>query len=331
MKTLIDAYLQLGFLDGFYSALSEIDVSDMLVGGENISRVERLYNFINKKAVLHLDFGHELFSERAQSNVYYRHLLKVSQTGGSKLDFIPSAFVEGFDKNICLNTNAHTFFMLNGSEEEIMEIRNRYGLYAANLSVIKANEFCFGDNWTINISSDVNVNEFSGWNFLKSLKAPSSFMILSDNYILDNSKGFDLNIYTMLKNILPDYLKNKTLNIALVIKEYDIAKASSIFNKISMFLDSMSLPYEYNLALLLTRINDPHDRNLLTNYYWIHSGHSFDYYDDKGVINKKTTLHFQSLINSSRNVQQLLESFKLLYNRSIQGINRIGQIDVSQL
>ena len=330
MKSLIDAYLQVEFLDGFYSALSETNVSDMLLKGGSVSRIERVYNFINKNAILHFDCEHELFSERVQGSVYYKHLLKVSQTGGSKLDFVPSIFADGIDKSICPNTNARTFFMLNGSQEQVMEIRDGYGLYATNLSVLQTEEFCFGDNWTINISSDAKINEFAGWDFIKPLRAPSSFIILSDNYILDNGKGYGYNIYAMLKNILPNNLKSKPLNIALVIKEYDIAKATSIFNKISTFLDSLKLPYKYHLALLLTRINDPHDRNILTNYYWIHSGHSFDYYDDKGTINKKTTLHFHSLVNDNQTIQNLLEGFKLLYAKSISGINRVGQIDVSQ-
>lgn len=105
----------------------------------------------------------------------------------------------------------------------------------------------------------------------------------------------------------------------------DITQGQSLFDKINAFLNELDLDFEVLFGLYLSSRREEHDREILTNYYRIHSGHSFDYFDDNGFVKKETTVRITGLLGVDYNAHfQLLELTKKLVTNAKTGHDHFG-------
>ena len=181
-------------------------------------------------------------------------------------------------------------------------------------NLIEKSRFLFASE-SIPIGDEANkTNTLKSWDEFKRFRHPFNSLIIIDNYYLDNEKDIT-KIVLLLKALLPGEISdgNTELDLTLVIYDNEIKTEESFEVKRKEFetkINSrLSLPYKIKtLIIRLSSKLQNHDRNILTNYLWFHSGHSIDYFKVASNVNyqnntqsnvKETTSLFINGIASS--------------------------------
>jgi hypothetical protein len=144
-----------------------------------------------------------------------------------------------------------------------------------------------------------NTNIFNSWEKIADFKHPFNSLLIIDNYLLDDNIEIENNLFPLLDNFLPIKLESSEFHLTIVTtiknNKSDANKSkkelekwrSSILNKIKEIRD---YKFDISISIILTGPEHNHDRNILTNYFWIHSGHSFTYFGNNGQVKKNTNL-----------------------------------------
>lgn len=247
-----------------------------------------LYSFLTNQTFLTLNIkSDELIA--LSSNIYIKTLIKNSSSKSkTQLDYRPDFFEE--EENI-KNTPTNAIFLLDKSKEECEKLEQQYGLmFLCKENIFQKAGFMF--SWALyNVTKDSNAKKrFESWSEAKNLQHPFNSMLIIDNYILDDNEGIDENLIPFLDNFLPQKLENQDFELTIITNN---KKGKSDFLKkkhdeISKALNKIRT-YKFHLYFLTTDADKNHDRNIFTNYLWLHSGHSFTYFRNNRVT-KTTTL-----------------------------------------
>jgi hypothetical protein len=143
---------------------------------------------------------------------------------------------------------------------------------------------------------------FKNWEKLNDYFTPLTDMVIIDRYIFskfnynfnDFNKSMDLNLIPMLnvfatKNpikfnlLIYTYSEDKNINK----KVYDYLKIKLNENNVNC-----------NLSIIFSNEKKDHDRAIITNYLWIESGDTFNYFKEGGFNTKGTKLEFHPLSNA---------------------------------
>jgi hypothetical protein len=113
-------------------------------------------------------------------------------------------------------------------------------------------------------------------------------MLVSDEYLCKDKNPQD-NIYVALEHLLP---KNLEIDFHLTIFTGDLSQFDAIEAKLKELRN-----YSIFLTIIqVTKANPIHDRNIITNYFWINSGHGFHLFQKGKVISDRNTqLSFYSI------------------------------------
>jgi hypothetical protein len=185
----------------------------------------------------------------------------------------------------------------------------------------------------------------NSWNDLQRFKHPFNAMVIIDNYLLKDEKDL-ITIVSLLKPLVPDQLNQQDTDFHLTLISYEVQIRTDKFNdlrckSIEEKINSLLiLPYKIKVSIINHNVMDRnHDRNILTNYVWLHSGHSFDYFKESDVhkipisgTKKTTTLFVNGIAHSSQSFKssrswvddgydQVLTRAKVWYNEKYKRTN----------
>ena len=135
------------------------------------------------------------------------------------------------------------------------------------------------------------LNEFGGWNELAANIPPRNSLVIADNHFIKNEKTFEKNIFQILENFLPNKLFQQDFHFTIITQK-ELLNPEIKYKKISDFLNSLNKPYIIKFGLYLAEKIKPHDRDLISNYFRINVGHSFELFNEYGRTNKDTSITY---------------------------------------
>lgn len=244
----------------------------------------KIFETLSKKCKLIVDSKQKLLKEI--NNPIINHLVKLSSSGGSEIIEWEEYFnmIKDDEKVILDINNASSIFCLSNTK-----INNRCGFFISSF------EECYQKFSLINREIDpISVsrgkdNQFKSWSNYFNNTPPLNSIIIADNYILDKIETFDKNLFAILDAIVPKYRINETIDISIIVRR-DLINPEKRLNIIQDFLKTKD--NNFNLNIHLTPRDKPHDRIIISNYFYVTSGHSLDFFNAKGNINKETTLNY---------------------------------------
>lgn len=277
MESKIETYIESDFIIQLCD-----EVPDLLSDRFNLWK--KLYDIISEKSILLIDSKEKLAEKK--NNPLIINLIKSSKTGGSEIIEYPELFerINDDERTISETVNASSIFYLSKSN-----LTNKCGFFISNF------EECYQKFSLINkeiepvtISKGKN-NQFESWNKFFENIPPLNAIIIADNYLLDNTELYDKNLFAIIDALVPVHRIDETIDISIVVKK-DLINYKNKFRIIEDYLNNKN--NNFNLSIYLTTIAEPHDRIIVSNYFYVTSGHSLDFFNKKGNISKETTLNF---------------------------------------
>lgn len=263
----------------------------------------KVYNLISKKSNLLIDSKDELIKNI--SNPIIKRLIKISQEGGSNILELKEHF-EALNSNefdIVNTVNPSAIYCFDKTT-----VDTQHGLFIAD-SKNYIDKFSKISKEIVTISIDRNNPVYNNiWDKLFKDKPPLNTIIIADNYLLDKPDSFKNNLFAILDALLPVKNIKETIHIALVVKR-DVINLQNKYFKISEYLQNKNS--NFKLGIYQTPLNAPHDRMIITNYFYLSSGHSFDIVNGKGKINKDTILTYHPIGSNESQTPFNIETKKL--------------------
>lgn len=303
----LPAYCELSFLDHFFrQRLTFTNAED-----EFIKKWNLLHEVIQSRCTLFIDNLNE-FLGKAESNPYYKKLTKSSLTGGSE--------IRTYDRTALASIKKPLAFLL-----KLVDTDTDYCHIHCNVEnwMNKVDALTFQSLYVISKREDCN---FKDWTELgKNNRTPVTGIIIADPYIMKDAVSIQ-NLVEIIHAILPESGIKKQVDISIFVnKDDDISKLKKNYESVIKSLQCRNRVNDVNLSIHQISPQQLHDRNILTNYTWVHSGHSFNFYDKNGNITKETTLDVKSIACIDNNPHiSLIRNFANLAKKGKQGFDMLG-------
>ena len=306
MKVL-STYCQLKFLENIFANIPGAPFNNVIFD-ENNDYQDWIYlcEIIFSNSMLYIDDINGLV-EKSKNNPFFQKLINRNNSGGSIIN--EESLIDSINDDndfVCKikPTSLHYYNddLINANVGLFFETANTWRNSIRNISARKS----------FSIHRDNRFCTFPGWNFIDNLKLrlPTNAAIISDRYFLQRENNYQNNIYSILNNILPLELTNCSFHLSIITRFDNIYKFDQAYNSINNYL-IRSFNYKIDFTLYNAGRDCPHDRDIVTNYYRLNSGNSFDYYNRNGNIICNTQLEYFALNSESQNNHSLkLKLFK---------------------
>jgi hypothetical protein len=290
----LPVYCDFSYLQNFFSVLSRTTLDPY---GDS-SRLKDMLDFkdiLLSRATLLTDKTDEEIDALCISDELMRILKKKSVSGGSdliackdKLDKIKSV-----GNNDCiLHNEPSSLYCLNVDQAIANNIASQYGVICLGRGCFLESSKYRKDPVVLEIGDD-----FSWWKILSS-DIPSQFVVIHDNYLIENvTIDNSLNLKSILRQLVHNSFKG-IYNLYILHFIEDQTKLKHKQEIIKEIVHASSLNCKVNIKFIKGRKENLHDRDILTNYLWIHSGHATDIERNRKST-KDTSLHFTDLFNST--------------------------------
>lgn len=210
--------------------------------------------------------------------------------------------------------NPHTIFFVDKTDLECQTLEARFGYKFLNSNSYYDNKDVLFASFIFNITKKTKnvTNCLTSWSDLRPLKQPLNAIVIIDNYLLNGDES-DLksNIIPLLKILLPDERLEIPVHLSILTDTEKISET-----KVKNRLELLKKSFQYlDLEITIVHIasKDNHDRNIITNYLWLHSGHGFSYFNENGMIKKNTTLFYYPIWHLQRTTKTELEYDKTAF------------------
>ena len=286
----IKTYSECKFLDEIFSNVPNSAFGELLLASNNeITKWNYLFELIYQKSELSLfDCKKEDLVLKAKANPFYQKLINQSLSGSIRLNFNNSLNPEKIDWKQVPFGSVHCYFksILNKPQNLLICNFDNWKDKIATISNAKSYQ----------VSSVVRNNTFSGWQFLKKFNLPCDAAIIFDRYVLKNPSDLENNLFAILGNIIPEDVQDD-FHLTIMAKKSECSDFLKSKNKIESFLKK-NYNSRVKVGFVLADKDLPHDREILTNYYRISSGNSFNYYSSQNKIVLDTKLDFIPVLSS---------------------------------
>lgn len=281
-----ELYCNIEFLFSLYELIYQ-PIEDLLSDVDSTGYYYiQLYKIIHEHSDVIIDIeADELIDIATNPNNqrYNPNFKKFIKTGRDCFHGMPKQFeyMDIDEENYFVNfNNPQALFLLNKSEKDCLKLENKYGmLFISNSNIKSKLNFIFD----IDIVPITKHGSITDWTFLKKYKHPFNSMIIADNYLL--KENITDNLFKLLKCILPTVLNVSEFHLTIL----TTTKETSSFNiekRYSNILDYLNTNFDYKINLTIIQTNDIHDRNIITNYFWINSGYGFSLFKGQKVKNE---------------------------------------------
>lgn len=297
MNQKIETYCELEFLKSFFEDLLAKDFGPASIPTARLKKYRIFKNIIFENLNIFIDSFDE-FVELSNTNPLFKYLLKGDSEGRSRIDNIIGDFhLYLSDEEYVVSLPPSTVHLYQSDLE--FYVRNNSLGYLINhpdwiplVDILKLNK-------EIGIRKGESPPELKNWAIIGASNKWINAAVIVDPYFTGKSSLLKENLYKMLTALLPESL-DIDFHLSIVTNmEGEQERTENRYNQIREFLDHLAKPYNIEFGLYdSARI---HDRHIFTNYFRIDSLHSFDYYNEKGVVNKDTTLSIKGLLGTENN------------------------------
>lgn len=164
---------------------------------------------------------------------------------------------------------------------------------------------------------DFSVSLMKSWNVVQPYVTPCTDLLIVDRYILSKASLYERNLYRLIK-VFVSKTKSLRINIVLVVEfgSIDTISLDSISDRIKLYVEEIVGEEPYvTFVLCRKRPQDAlvHDRCVLTNYRYLDSGDTLNYFTEDGRL--KTggfKLSISSLANPADYVQRIINDEVLM-------------------
>lgn len=284
----VRAYCELAFLDELFEAAARPSspLDRVLNADRQQEDLERLTEFVFDRCRLLIDDMEE-FLRRAQGLPYYKRMLKASQSGASRVEAASG------DTVTATPIALPTVELLSNASDHSASSNCRLPLSTSkhlhNIRHLTNARSC-------QVDTNVERNEFGGWRAFAEDIHPVSTIVVADQYLYHKSVKVNHNVKHILQALLPDAAK---VTIVVLVNDDLRDRRDKILKNLQSYLSKHHAMVMGEIHVQTVRSQDFHDRFILLDYALITSGHSLDYYNEKGKLKKVTTLTLTGLATST--------------------------------
>ncbi len=287
------SYIDDAFLDAFFKQKP----TDMESTGEELEIWRNWLRFVRHKT--DIDLTVTLNTEDLTYNInssITRELIDGYLQGSSYIKINTKKLERSQAKDLVVNSHKPTFIFRNSlKNDEITEENTGFCCITGTTFFEKWQHFYKAK--TFSISKNTTQNQLSKWGDLfAEYRYPSNAFVIADNYIFSYKPNIKNNLLKILKELL-NSAKQVTSEIDLIIISESFYKENGsteisidkLHREVTKYLRDDLKFYNFNLCIVRAKY---HDRLILSNYFVINSGNSFNYfnYDDVTVLPQNTRL-----------------------------------------
>ncbi len=255
---------------------------------KNNHRCNELFELLLSKAEICVDSTEKLLSET--SNPLLKHLIKMSTSGGSRIIHLPYQFhnISEDVGSLFVSNPAPLYYLSNHS----LGCLDNYGIQISDTTnFLQGIDRISQKPVTYRVHSNREFNQFNGWDTMLNNLPPRNSIVIADNYFLDNESIYPQNLYKMLTMLLPESINHQDFHLTIITKQ-DLQNPQRKFDQITKFLTTLNRNYKIRFGLFRTAVNRPHDRDLISNYFRIKIGYSFDIFNERGFPKRDTEINY---------------------------------------
>lgn len=146
----------------------------------------------------------------------------------------------------------------------------------------------YSGNDRLELGMSVDKKGFNDWALLKSIRHPVLSAIVVDPFLLADKQLIKTNINKIIEQLISLEIINKVKEIILITTDDQKELSNSAWQERFQIISKIQETFK-GVEVYLFRYpkNIPdHARGIFTNYWYIYSGNSFKYFDDKGQLKK---------------------------------------------
>ena len=229
--------------------------------------------------------------------------------------------------------NPHSLFFMECSAKESTSLSKHGYLFISSLNFYQTWPKLLSDhNLTVSPHSKKQSHYLKSWEDITSYTLPCNEILIVDPYLAINMSQVRDNILPLLKSIL-----NPQVQITELTLIYSSKKVRNILGEIDNLMEPRILkkelesyfstlhPHTINIRIIKSDSDkDLHDRMVITNYFVLSSGRSFQFFKtSKGGSNKprishKTTIQISYLVNPEQlnGIKVVLNSLRRVIDRT---------------
>lgn len=302
-------YTNFEYLEEFIDRLpSNISLSDY--SSNTIEWYFKMYDILFKKSELYLEETEEEIDLKIeQRNPISKILLKnLTHLPKSYEDFhYMKSEIDYFDSNV--NPSSYHCYK-NGISAKAGFIELNVIDFFKSLENISLQEIVIS-------SEQKKSNQFLSWKELVNINSlpPRNAALIYDPYFIDNFSSTDTNLTDIFDLCIPN---NLDINFHFTLISKMGKKSLSALQK---FTDEVKIilkgkyPFEVKFQIIFP--SSFHDRGILSNYFWIDSGHSLDILNSKGKVKKSTIIKYNPINSMEENdLTNVINEIKTLYDKT---------------
>ncbi|MFN0200550.1 MAG: hypothetical protein ACKVTZ_03475 [Bacteroidia bacterium] len=170
-----------------------------------------------------------------------------------------------------------TVFLIDKEDKECEHLQQQNKAFYFNLNLLLSNAFLlfsYFNIWSVKPNTNIPPYNFTSWSNLELYhKYPHNAMVIIDDYILSSSfknsrnYGIENNLFEMLDSLIP---KGIDFQLSIITKEIPTnTTKKEVFDFVQNKYPNLTL------GIYFWNNKGCHDRNIITNSIWLHSGNSF--------------------------------------------------------
>lgn len=225
------------------------------------SERRKLLELLFQKSILRINITADEIVECSKSNPYYMKLLKNSSLRSSNLHL-----------DSCQRLNHNTLHFLTESNSSTEQYQEKFGLWF--LSSLNLPQFRYPlQSKSYNFHS---LDKFRNFDFLHKHKHPINSLIITDDYLFNDSKGYaldaiELNLKPILKRLIPKKLE-EVFHLTIVCSGPSGVSLDKDLIRKEIELILKDYPFDCLIEFYSYKF---HKRVLITNYAYIASDKGF--------------------------------------------------------
>lgn len=277
-------YCSIDFLLKFYAEFDELKKSDKQADEDLFVLAVNFSNMLAKA---------ELYFSKSDSRIKYilqkedsPRLKNILKNAKNPKDY-ESSLSNTDNLKVTIQEEPHAIFLIDETLESSLgtwiDLQKNFGIICFKHENWKEKSK-FLLNWALfSVGKNSTGAKLSSWDMLKNFRHPCNSMIIAENYILSKTEEIKDNLIEIFDVLLPQEKLTIPFQITILVLESELGgrKIDSRFDILMKELQKIRPDFTFEIQIILVSKNDNHDRNIFTNYFWLHSGHSFSYFENK--------------------------------------------------
>jgi len=306
-------YIEFAFIKYLYERASSALEGFLETDDKQKESIISFYKDLLSICILIMDHDELSFFKLCESDQIAKSIWKKYIGGGSKLYF-------------CLEEHKK----IRDNEQAIFE-NDPQAIYCLNEEAWFSNNWCnkfgvlcIGRNLSIleNLVSPrkpvrIKIGDKIDWRVILPIRLPTSSAVIIDTYLLEESAE-EGNLFSLLDCLIPGEIFVGTFSLTFIhFLENDLL-VKKRQKEIQAYLTGKKI--KFRIELLKGNKNDFHDRDILMNYLWVHSGNALNLSNKKKNSKKTTTIHFNTIMNGSEAIFNYINGLKNTFKGTTQNI-----------